>query len=68
MTAISHTDIPTDMIEKTLDPSGVPADKLKFYERVRRTIVAKSIFGMLKPTAMTAIMHQKIIAGIQILM
>ena len=47
-----------DLVVNTLDSAAVPADKVKFYERVRITMIAKAILGMLKPNAVTTIMHK----------
>ena len=51
--------IPTKLLANDLDPANDTNDLKLFYERVRRTMIAKAILGMLKPTAVTTIMYKK---------
>ena len=51
--------IPTKLLANDLDPANDINDLKLFYERVRRTMIAKAILGMLKPTAVTTIMHKR---------
>ena len=51
--------LPSTLTIKELDPSSIPADKTLFFERVRRTLVAKSIMRALKALAVNTIMLKK---------
>ena len=59
MTITPCASLPEKLVVTTLDPAGVSADKVKFFERVRRTMFAKAILGMLKPTAVTTVIHTR---------
>ena len=59
LTATPRVAIPTALNAKVLDPASSPSDLKLFYERVRRTMIAKAILGMLKPAAVVTIMHKK---------
>ena len=59
MEAVPRAPLPDDLVANILDPAAVPAAKVRFYERVRRTMIANTILRMLKPNAVTTRMHKK---------
>ena len=59
LTATTRAAIPTSQKAVDLDPATKPADLKLFYERTRRTMIAKAILGMLKPSAKVTIMLKK---------
>ena len=52
-------DLPTKNIAKVLDIENNSDDKEKFFEQIRRTMVTKTIFGMLKSSARQTLMLKK---------
>ena len=58
-TNIPRSTPPTTLTILDLNPDTVISDRALFYERVRRTMIAKSILGTFKHSAINTLMLKK---------